>query len=430
MDINKKKILIISEVFYPEIGSGANRITKLVMILKKQGYLIDVVTSEPSYPNKEIYINDDYRDLEKEKELYENSRITRVKGSSIKRSANFFTRLYMYIFFLIKSVYSVIFRKSRYDMVIATIPSPFCAIVGIIAKFRFRCKFILDIRDLWPECLKNIGLFRKSKFMLKIAYIMEKIILKFSNSIIINSYGFREYLINKNYNKEIVFIPNGLQRYEIKKYSEIKNNINKNKKFTVIYTGIIGLPQNIKSIVKAARFLKHVNDLEFKIIGTGVEREKILKLIEEYELKNIKVYDPMPKNKIVEEVAKSHIALAHLRKDSAFDLVIPGKIIDYMGVGIPIVAGVEGYAAQVIKESNTGIVVEPDDYKSMAKAINKIYKDKKLQEVYTENCTKYCIDNFCTEDNFEKYTDLIESVIRRSDYVKEDRNVRMESFHE
>ena len=98
MDINKKKILIISEVFYPEIGSGANRITKLVMILKKQGYLIDVVTSEPSYPNKEIYINDDYRDLEKEKELYENSRITRVKGSSIKRSANFFTRLYIQLF--------------------------------------------------------------------------------------------------------------------------------------------------------------------------------------------------------------------------------------------------------------------------------------------------------------------------------------------
>lgn len=426
----KEKVLIISEVFYPEIGSGANRITNLVIELKKNGYMVDVVTSEPSYPNKDIYKEEGYRDLEKENDIYTGSNIHRVRTSKVKRTTNFFIRLYIYINFFFKSIFSIIFRRSKYNLVIATIPSPFSGVLGIIAKIRFRCKFILDIRDLWPECIKNVGLFRKNKFLLKIAYVLEKVIFKFTDSIVINSNGFKEYINKNKYNKRVVFIPNGLQISEIEGYEKIRRKTNKHRKFTVIYTGMIGLPQNVTSLVRVARNLRHIEDIEFKIIGTGIQREKVLELIDHYDLKNIRVYNPMPKNKVVEEVAKCHIGLAHLRKDSAFDLVIPGKIIDYMGIGIPIVAGVEGYAAKVINDSESGLVVEPDDYVGLSKAIMKIYNDKKSYEYYSKNGMDYCLNNFCVENNLIKYIDLIERVTRRNDYVKKDRDVCMESLHQ
>lgn len=426
---NKKKILIISEVFYPEIGSGSNRITKLLIQLKKQGYNVDVLTSEPSYPNKDIYRKDGYKDIEKEKDIYKDSKIKRVRTSNIKRTSNFFLRLYIYINFFLKSVFSLIFRRDKYDVVIATIPSPFAGILGIIAKIRFGCKYILDIRDLWPECIKNIGLFRRNKFSLKISYKLEKIIFKFTDSIVINSDGFRNYLIQNNYKKKIVFIPNGLQIQEIEKYKEISRKSKKHKKFTVIYSGMIGLPQNIKSIVRVANHLRHINDIEFKIIGTGIQEGKVKELIEHYKLNNIKVYEPMPKNKVIEEVAKCHVGLVHLRKDSAFDLVMPGKIVDYMGIGIPIVAGVEGYADKIINESNSGIVIEPDDYVELSKAILKIYRSNELQKYYSNNGREYCLNSFCIEKNLAKYIDLIEEVIRRNEYGKKDRYVRMESLH-
>jgi glycosyltransferase involved in cell wall biosynthesis len=426
----KEKILIISEVFYPEIGSGANRITNLVIELKKNGYMVDVVTSEPSYPNKDIYKEEGYRDLEKENDIYTGSNIHRVRTSKVKRTTNFFIRLYIYINFFFKSIFSIIFRRSKYNLVIATIPSPFSGVLGIIAKIRFRCKFILDIRDLWPECIKNVGLFRKNKFLLKIAYVLEKVIFKFTDSIVINSNGFKEYINKNKYKKRVVFIPNGLQVSEIERYEKIRRKTNKHRKFTVIYTGMIGLPQNVTSLVRVARNLRHIEDIEFKIIGTGIQREKVLELIDHYDLKNIRVYNPMPKNKVVEEVAKCHIGLAHLRKDSAFDLVIPGKIIDYMGIGIPIVAGVEGYAAKVINDSESGLVVEPDDYVGLSKAIMKIYNDKKSYEYYSKNGMNYCLNNFCVENNLIKYIDLIERVTRRNDYVKKNRDVCMESLHQ
>lgn len=426
----KEKVLIISEVFYPEIGSGANRITNLVIELKKNGYMVDVVTSEPSYPNKDIYKEEGYRDLEKENDIYTGSNIHRVRTSKVKRTTNFFIRLYIYINFFFKSIFSIIFRRSKYNLVIATIPSPFSGVLGIIAKIRFRCKFILDIRDLWPECIKNVGLFRKNKFLLKIAYVLEKVIFKFTDSIVINSNGFKEYINKNKYNKRVVFIPNGLHISEIEKYEKVSRKTNKYEKFTVIYTGMIGLPQNVTSLVRVARNLRHIEDIEFKIIGTGIQKDKVLELIEHYNLKNINVYEPMPKNKVVEEVAKCHIGLAHLRKDSAFDLVIPGKVIDYMGIGIPIVAGVEGYAAKVINDSKSGLVVEPDDYVELSKAIMKIYNDKSLHKYYSINGIDYCLNNFCIENNLIKYIDLIERVTRRNDYVKKNRDVCMESLHQ
>lgn len=426
----KEKVLIISEVFYPEIGSGANRITNLVIELKKNGYIVDVVTSEPSYPNKDIYKEEGYRDLEKENYIYTGSNIHRVRTSKVKRTTNFFIRLYIYINFFFKSIFSIIFRRSKYNLVIATIPSPFSGVLGIIAKIRFRCKFILDIRDLWPECIKNVGLFRKNKFLLKIAYGLEKVIFKFTDSIVINSDGFKEYIIKNKYKKNVVFIPNGLHISEIEKYEKVSRKTNKYEKFTVIYTGMIGLPQNVTSLVRVARNLRHIEDIEFKIIGTGIQKDKVLELIEHYNLKNINVYEPMPKNKVVEEVAKCHIGLAHLRKDSAFDLVIPGKVIDYMGIGIPIVAGVEGYAAKVINDSKSGLVVEPDDYVELSKAIMKIYNDKSLHKYYSINGIDYCLNNFCIENNLIKYVELIEKVTRRNNDVKKDRYVRVESLHQ
>lgn len=426
---DEKRVLIISEGFYPEIGSGANRATNLLIQLKKQGYIVDIITSYPSYPNKEMYNADGYRNLEKEKDIYEGSNIFRIKSSKIKRTTNFFLRLYIYMHFLFFSLVPIVFRKSKYDLIIATIPSPFCGILGIISKVRFRCKYILDIRDLWPECIKNVGLFRRNKFMLRTAYVLEKIIIKFTDAIVINSNGFKDYLLKNNYKNPIEFIPNGLRKNELEDYKKILNKVNKHKKFTVIYTGMIGLPQNVTSIVRVAKNLRHFNDIEFKIIGTGVQRQKVLELIEHYNLKNIKVFDPMPKNKVIEEVAKCHIGFAHLRKDSAFDLVIPGKLIDYMGVGIPIVAGVEGYTARIIKESKSGEVVEPDDYIELSKAILKIYNDEKLQKKYSVNGMRYCTNNFCIEENFKKYIDLIEKITRRNKYVKKGRNVCVESLH-
>lgn len=426
---NNKKILVLSEVFYPEIGSGSNRLTNLVIFLKSKGNMVDIITSEPSYPDKSLYESDEYKSEEIEKRLYKNSKITRIKGSKLKPTANFMKRLYIYIYFLTKCIWSVILNKSKYDVVISTTPSIFMGILGYVAKKKFKAKYIIDIRDLWPECIKNIGIFKRNKFALKIAYKLEKKILNTTDAVVVNSMAYKIYLENLGYIKPVRFIPNGLTNSENNSIKDLYIKTEKNKDFTVIYTGLIGIAQNVKSIIKVANYLRKFESIKFKIIGTGVEKENVIRLIKHYKLKNIEIVSPMPKSEVMKEIARSHIAIAHLRKDSAFDLALPGKLIDYMAIGIPIVAGIEGYSASILMKSQAGIAVEPDNCKKIANAILHMYSDKGLRDYCAIRGKNYCYSNFRLDINFLTYVELIEGLLGREVDEKESMHVCMESLH-
>ena len=63
-----KKILIVTQNFYPEIGSAANRMKSVYLELKERGYDVTVLTSDPSYPNRNLYKDPNYwydEDIEK-----------------------------------------------------------------------------------------------------------------------------------------------------------------------------------------------------------------------------------------------------------------------------------------------------------------------------------------------------------------------------
>lgn len=430
--MKKVKVLLISEVFYPEIGSGSTRITNILTHLKKRGYEVDILTSYPNYPNRDLYKNSEFWDKELEKEILGESTIYRVNPSRLRPTSNFINRLYIYKIFLLKSIIKILTIGGEYDLVIATIPSVFMGILGIIAKLKFKCKYIVDIRDLWPECLKGIGVFKNVKGALEVGYFLEKIILKYSDSATINSNAFREYLISKGYKKTIEFIPNGLNEKDLMKYKNImdlkKATEEKENEFLIIYTGMIGLPQNLRSVVKAANLLKDYENIKFKLIGTGIQVGRVNELIDHYELKNIVLLNPMTKEKVLREVEKSSLTIFNLRGDSRFDLVMPGKIIDYMSMKKPMVAGVEGYTKKIIETSNSGIVVGPDDYKAMAEAIKSMYYNEEKRKIYGENGYKYCKENFLWSKNIIVLDKLINMNLGR-EINEESVHVCMESLH-
>ncbi|MEH7275902.1 glycosyltransferase WbuB, partial [Neobacillus vireti] len=85
-----KRVLIISQHFYPEIGSHANRIKHLYIQLKKRDFDVTIFTTEPSYPNKKIYEGWDFWD---EPSLnFEIDNIVRIGIKNRKYSNSIFNR--------------------------------------------------------------------------------------------------------------------------------------------------------------------------------------------------------------------------------------------------------------------------------------------------------------------------------------------------
>lgn len=388
-----KRVLIISQHFYPEIGSHANRMKNLYMLIKKNKFDVTMLTTEPSYPNKNIYKSGDFWD---ESTINcENSNIIRIGISNRKYSNSIFNRLFYYFEIALKFILLIIKDKNRYDYIFVTSPPIFTGFVGLFAKYKYKSKFILDIRDLWPESLKGVGVFNNF-FIIKLFGALEIVLYKLSDKIIINSQGFQEYIQSKAgiANSKILFIPNGAVREEIALINKKENDPKK-----IIYAGNLGLAQNTELINQLVPLLDE-QGITLTIIGYGINKKQLVNSIKDY--KNVTVIDPMTRKQVFKIISEHDLGLVTLKDKEVFKTVLPGKIIDYMTCGVPIVGVIDGYAKEIVEKERVGIVSNTNDPQQILANITRLLEDKKLRNEMSKRAQQVILKDFNWETNIEK----------------------------
>ncbi|KON86244.1 glycosyl transferase group 1 protein [Sporosarcina globispora] len=397
-----KKILIISQHFYPEIGSAGNRIKNIYQLLVKEGYEVSVITNDPAYPNKKIYED---RTFWNDPSIKDNApNISRIQVTNRKYSRSITNRLFFYVEVALKQTLRIMKDKGHYDIVFVTSPPIFIAIVGFLAKVKFKSRFLLDIRDLWPESLKGVGVFNNT-IIIKVFATIEKFLYKQADHIIVNSQGFVDYINNKASIPfdNISYIPNAAREDEI----------NGNPQLTgggkVIYTGNIGLAQNIDFFKQLAKKLS-LHNIDLTIIGYGIKSKELKEFIFREKLKNVTLQSPLTRQECLEMISLHHIGIVSLNDKEVFDTVLPGKVVDYMTCKIPIVAAVSGYSKKVIEQNKVGLVSESRDVDEIVKHIQQLLNDSKKREEMSQNSEKSIRESFLWEKNIKRLNEIIERI--------------------
>jgi glycosyltransferase involved in cell wall biosynthesis len=398
-----KKVLMICQNYYPEIGSAANRMKNIHTQLKQKGYDVTVLTSDPSYPNRNLYKKKEFWD-----EHVAEEHVIRVKTKTRKYTRNMLNRLFLYIEVTFKFVLSILRMKKEYDFIFVSSPPIFLGIAGVIAKKKLKAPLILDIRDLWPDSLLGVGVFT-NKYIIKFAHLLEKYLYKQADKTIINSEYFEEHMTNKGVREEnISFMPNSLTEEEMM-YHEThrQNEIND---VSVVYTGNIGLAQDIVKLLTIAERLKDTPNLTFKIIGYGIQMKEVERLINEKGLTNIKLYPAMSRKETLQEITSADIAYVSLIEQDVFKTVLPGKLIDYMGMKTPIVGDVSGYAAHIIKEANCGLVATEKSVEQLCENIVALANEPQLRTELGKNGYEYATKKWRWNTNINVLTTVMEGL--------------------
>ena len=388
------KILLITQNFYPEIGSGANRLKNLYVQLSKN-HEVEVLTTDPSYPNAKMYKEDKYWNNQF---VNESKDIMRLNMRMNKQSKSMIFRLLYYFELAYKVRVYVRKYQKLYDAVYVTTPNIFIPWAAFFQKKKTGVKRILEVRDLWPDSVRDVEKMNID-IIFPVLKFMEKMLYKQSDKIVINNEGFRKYINRMIKNKPILFLPNAFSEDEVQ-FEKAPDN------FRVIYTGNIGFAQSYEKLQEMAHKLEE-NKINFKIIGYGMNAHLFQSYIEYNDFKYVTFEEEKTREECLVEIRNSNVQLSILKDSEVFLNVLPGKVIDGIASGVPVVTNLGGYTSDLVNEYQVGYAKEKATSDELADAIKKIKASKELETEMRTNSKRLSRSHFLWETNIEKLEEFI-----------------------
>ncbi len=358
-----KKILIVSFYYAPELGAAPSRITNMAEGLHKEGNEVDVLTCLPNYPKGRIF--EGYRRRYVKRETREDIRLFRFWTFATVSRNPFLRILNMLSFsFMLWGFAWRIRRIRRYDFVIVQSP-PIMVAHSAIFLFRkiFRKKVVLNVSDLWPLSAVDLGAVREGSFYHKLLLRMERFIYRNAYAIQGQSNEILDHVRTFCPDKPL-FLYRNLQRTA----PAIGKNIdNRTPAFRIVYAGLLGVAQDILSLISAVDF--KALGAELHLYGGGNQTEKIENYIREHDC-NVYYHGYWPKEKIAGELGKYSASIVPLAVN--IKGAVPSKIFDLLPVGVPILLCGSGEAAKIVEEYGFGYASRPQDYETLSQNIRRL----------------------------------------------------------
>ncbi|MEA3587666.1 glycosyltransferase family 4 protein [Pseudidiomarina sp. 1APP75-27a] len=263
--------------------------------------------------------------------------------------------------------------RHDYDVVFATTTPLTAGIPGIFARWLRRKPFVFEVRDLWPELPKAMGVIT-NPIVLWAMSLLEWMSYRSAHRCIGLSPGIVDGIAARGVSREnIMLVPNGCD-------VEIFSQVNKpwrpkgieDNDFLAIFTGTHGQANGLESVLESAAALKRRgrNDIKFALVGQGKLKTDLQKQAEVMELDNVVFHKPVPKQDLVDLMADADIGLQVLANVPAFYYgTSPNKFFDYISAGLPVLNNYPGWLAEMIREYNCGYAVSPDNPEEFADAL-------------------------------------------------------------
>lgn len=306
--------------------------------------------------------------------------------------------------------------KEDYDVLFATSTPLTAGIPGIIMKLFRRKKFIFEVRDLWPELPKALGM--TNPFWIGCMSVLEWLSYHLADGCIGLSPGICDGIKKRSQkNKPIEMVPNGCDlgifKPSLKEPLHL-DGINATDK-VAIFTGAHGIANGLDAVLDAAKEVKAMGreDIKFAFIGKGGVKDHLLERAKNEGLDNCMFYTPIPKMQLAKVVASATVGLMVLKNVPAFYYgTSPNKFFDYIASGLPILNNYPGWLAGMIKENKMGEVVEPDNAKVFAQALVRMVDDPASREEYSKNARAFAEKEFDREKLGGRFVAFFEKVVK------------------
>jgi len=365
------RFLILTQYYPPEIGAAQARLSAFARELQRAGHEVEVVTALPNYPSGELR-GPDRRTLGR-REMVDGVGVRRTwllagTGAGARRLAS-------YLSFSATGLAAALAARKP-DLVFVESPPLFLGISGWLAAKRAGAAFVLNVSDLWPDSVRDLGILRDGP-ALRAAESLERWLYRRADAVTAVTEGIRTRLVEHKSvpARKVLFLPNGVDLEVFRPERpdpELRDRHGLPDGPLVLFTGNHGYAQALDSVVLAALL---VPDVTVALVGAGSDKARVQRLAKERRAQNVRFLPPVPQDEIAGLYGLATAGLATLRSSALMEGARPAKALAVMGCARPVIYSGAGEGAALVREADAGIVVAPEDPEALAAAIRLLTND-------------------------------------------------------
>lgn len=403
-------ILIVTNHFWPENF----RINELAVGLISRGHDVSVFTGIPDYPEGRFYSG--YGWFKKCSEDWNGVRIHRFpllprgNGRGLNLILNYLSSLFfacLHIPFVCRDKYDAIFV---FDTSPVTIGLP----AVLLKKFR-SIPLVFWVLDLWPESLSATGAVTSPKAIALVKRLV-RFIYSHCDRILVSSNSFKSNIKEiGGYDGNVDYFPNWVENHYLSDEPSISNHDLPEMPdgFKVMFAGNIGVAQDFSTILSAAESLNEYPEIHWVILGDGRKASWVKEQVKERGLeKQFHLMGRFPAETMPYFFQQADIMLLTLKNDPIFELTVPGKLQSYFASGKPIVAGIDGEGASLIRNARAGFCCPSASPELLARCVLDMYElNSEERQSMGKRGQAFCKSHFDRDVLFDRLEDTLHEVV-------------------
>jgi len=373
------RILFLTENFPPETNAAATRVYERALYWLKAGHRVTVITCAPNFPHGRLF--DGYENRWHQVEDMDGLRVVRVKTyiaankGTVRRSLDF-------VSFMVTAFSAGLFEEKP-DVIAATSPQFFAAVGGWLLGAARRVPFVFELGDLWPASIVAVGAMRPS-LPIRLVEKLELFLYRRSAAVVALTNAFKANLVRRGIDAgKIAVVINGVDIWRYapgERDPALATEWKVAGKFVAGYVGTHGMAHALTNLLDAAERLRGDDSIRILLAGAGAERDALIADADRRDLSNVIFMPPQPKERMPDVWRLCDVALVHLKNSPVFEDVIPSKIFEAMGMGLPVLlAAPSGEARAIVEEDQAGLYVSAENPDALAEALRRLAGDTGLR---------------------------------------------------
>ena len=305
-------------------------------------------------------------------------------------------------------------NKFQPDIIMASSPQLPATFISLIFAKVFKKPFIVEIRDLWPKVLIDLGGVSPKNPIIKLLTLIEKFIYKHSEFTIILAKGAEKH-VKKNGAKKIIWLPNGpdLEKFKYNKPLNKTRVFSFKNPFKIIYSGAHGSANDLENVIKATKLINGY-PIQLILIGDGPCKKDLIEKSKNQ--LNLVFKDPVSKENMPLILSEADGILISLKKVPLFKYgVSPNKLYDAYAIGRPVITTVDGTINKEVEDNLLGFTAAASNPNDLAKAFINLYKTPIKERILMgKRARKLAEDIYSRQRINSLFTNLLEDILNKN----------------